>query len=1365
MAHQKVTRAHSANTGVANTYTYSGSFDTFKATEVVVTLDNVDLTYTASTINESASPREYTVDYANKTIHIGGANLSSGTIVIKPVTDVSGTDAPFARATYSPGSSVTSEDLNNNQTQLLRKAIEYEEQVMFKSGGTFTGSIEMGSNTDISFEGATDDAYETTLTVTDPTADRTITLPNVTGTVVTTGDTATVTATMMASNSVASDELTTDAVTTAKIANNAVTSAKIADGTIVSGDLASDSIDSQHYVDGSIDSAHIGAAQVTTAKIADDAVTNAKIAANAVESAQIANNSVIGNKIPTDAIGASHIAANAVGSSELADDAVDTAAIADDAVTNAKIAANAVESAQIANNAVIGNKIPTDAIGTSHIAANAVTTAKINADAITGAKIADDAIDSEHYAAASIDNEHLADDAVGADELAANAVVNASVASGAAIAHSKLAAVADTQILVGNGSNVPTAVAMSGDATIANTGAVTIAANAVEIGMIGCEQTTISDSDSHIPTSGAVVDYVTSRLDPIGGLEVIADDESFEEVGDMPPAGVVVSITDAAGLQVNSSGVSTNGDTKTTNAEVTINGFPNDLRGGVGSNADPYVFQDGAGLMVVSTGSSNTYNYHQALIRESDFVQLSDDINDFNNRYRVAAGASGVRTGQCGADGTGSGSYPCDGDMAWFTGSNAMYVFDAPAASTGNSDLDAAWKEVTSTGDFKLLTIKDHDQAVGGSGPTFNGSNEEFDLFDGSSDASITNVGQLIVSLNGVIQKPNTGTFSGSEEGFYLNDTHGIKFCDPPPSGSVLFVTQIGTAVSIPTPGDGTVSAAKIAAGAVTTAKIGADAVDATKIADDAVGAEHIEDLDANVKWVDSAKAVFGTGNDMEIYHNGTDAIIDAEASGATRSLILKGGTTTDRLIELQSSDAEPHVRCAANSYVKLYHDNSQKLETTAAGVTISGTLTADLADDSIDSEHYVDGSIDHAHLADDCVDGDNIADNSVGLAAMAHGTDGNLITFDANGAPAYVATGNDGQVLTSTGAGSPPAFETISTTDTKSFRNLVINGAMQVAQRGTSSTSNGYHTVDRFQVNNGGDDEAPTQAQVALAINNAATDAGFRYALKVTNGNQTSGAGATDYQRIRYKFESQDLAWSGWNYKSASSYITMSFWCKSSVSQNFYVQLKTSDADYNYVFETGSLSANTWTKVTHSIPGNANLVFDNDTGEGMYIAWHLFRGTDNTGSMSLNTWAAENASLLTPDQTSTWWTTNDATFELTGVQIEVGSTATDFEHRPYSYELRRCRRYYEKADHKFVGFGNAPGNNEWLYKNFKWDEPKRTTPTVTIPEGGTVTGSTNSYTIHHNSSVEGFHIQLQCTGNNNDIYTSNSIFVGECEL
>ena len=75
---------------------------------------------------------------------------------------------------------------------------------------------------------------------------------------------------------------------------------------------------------------------------------------------------------------------------------------------------------------------------------------------------------------------------------------------------------------------------------------------------IGCEETTLTDDDTKLPTSGAVVDYVAAQLAPIGGLEVIADDESFPNT--IPSAGVVISITDAAGLTVNSSGVSTNAD-------------------------------------------------------------------------------------------------------------------------------------------------------------------------------------------------------------------------------------------------------------------------------------------------------------------------------------------------------------------------------------------------------------------------------------------------------------------------------------------------------------------------------------------------------------------------------------------------------------------------------------------------------------------------------------------------------------------------------------------------------------------------------------------------------------------------------------
>ena len=156
MAHTKVTKTYSQNTGTANTFSYSGSFDVFKGTEVVVELDNVELTYTASTINESASPREYTVDNIAKTVHIGGADLSSGTVIIRPNTDMG---APTPRATYSPGSSITADDLNNNQKQIMRKCMEYDENLLSTTGGTMTGDLTMGEDQTIIFEGATDDGY------------------------------------------------------------------------------------------------------------------------------------------------------------------------------------------------------------------------------------------------------------------------------------------------------------------------------------------------------------------------------------------------------------------------------------------------------------------------------------------------------------------------------------------------------------------------------------------------------------------------------------------------------------------------------------------------------------------------------------------------------------------------------------------------------------------------------------------------------------------------------------------------------------------------------------------------------------------------------------------------------------------------------------------------------------------------------------------------------------------------------------------------------------------------------------------------------------------------------------------------------
>jgi hypothetical protein len=361
------------------------------------------------------------------------------------------------------------------------------------------------------------------------------------------------------------------------------------------------------------------------------------------------------------------------------------------------------------------------------------------------------------------------------------------------------------------------------------------------------------------------------------------------------------------------------------------------------------------------------------MIRESDFVQLSDDINDFNNRYRIHSGEPSSNND--------------DGDLVWDTTANKMKVYNSTAS---------AWEEVTSVGDYKYLTIKDHDQAVGGSGPTFNGSNEEFDLFDGSTDASITSAAQLLVVLNGVLQKPNTGTFSGSEEGFYLNDTHGIKFCDPPASGSTLFVTQIGSATSLQVPADGSVTAAKIGAGAVIAAKIGtgavetaklaADAVDGTKLADNACDSEHY--TDGSIDHVHLANDAVDGDNladnavDSEHY---TDGSIDTAHIADDQITLAKMASGTDGVIITYDASGNPvHVGPGSDGQVltSTGAGSPPAFEALpASGVTVSNNannrvVTGDGSNLNAEAGLTCDGT----HLS--------ITDGNLVIATAGHGID-----------------------------------------------------------------------------------------------------------------------------------------------------------------------------------------------------------------------------------------------------------------------------------------------------------------------------------------------------------------------------------------
>ena len=293
--------------------------------------------------------------------------------------------------------------------------------------------------------------------------------------------------------------------------------------------------------------------------------------------------------------------------------------------------------------------------------------------------------------------------------------------------------------------------------------------------------------------------------------------------------------------------------------------------------------------------------------------------------------------------------------------------------------------------------------------------------------------------------------------------------------------------------------------------------------------------------------------------------------------------------------------------------------------------------------------------------------------------------------------------------------------------RNIIINGAMNVAQRGTSSTDSGYGSVDRFRVAFTGTDESPTQSQVDVASGTTPYTLGFRKALKVTNGNQTGGAGASDQLDINCRIEGQDIAGSGWNYTSSSSFITLSFWVKSSVEQNFYGYVRSvSGTVRSHPYETGSLTADTWTKITKTFSGDSNITINNDNSVEFNFYLVPFFGTGLTASgVSLTAWNTFDTTAILPDNTATWYETDNATLEITGVQLEVGSQATAFEHRSYGEELLLCQRYYFKetaVSAYMAGYGSNPQS----YGLIQLSQPNsfRATPTITV------TGSQNASSV-----------------------------------
>jgi len=234
--------------------------------------------------------------------------------------------------------------------------------------------------------------------------------------------------------------------------------------------------------------------------------------------------------------------------------------------------------------------------------------------------------------------------------------------------------------------------------------------------------------------------------------------------------------------------------------------------------------------------------------------------------------------------------------------------------------------------------------------------------------------------------------------------------------------------------------------------------------------------------------------------------------------------------------------------------------------------------------------------------------------------------------------------------------------------RNIVINGEMKVSQRiGTTATATGINTylIDRY-VSYASGGSAYTVQQVTDA------PAGFKNAAKVTITTADSSIGSGDYAVMQYRAEGIDIAHFNCGTSDAET-VTLSFWVKSSLTGNFGGAMRNGAVNRSYPYLYNIAQADTWEKKSVTLTLDTTGTWAVDTGQGLVFMWDFGSGTNFQGTA--DTWAGAN--YHTAGSQVKLIATNGATWLVTGVQLEIGSTATEFEHRTYGEELALCQRYY----------------------------------------------------------------------------------------
>ena len=314
---------------------------------------------------------------------------------------------------------------------------------------------------------------------------------------------------------------------------------------------------------------------------------------------------------------------------------------------------------------------------------------------------------------------------------------------------------------------------------------------------------------------------------------------------------------------------------------------------------------------------------------------------------------------------------------------------------------------------------------------------------------------------------------------------------------------------------------------------------------------------------------------------------------------------------------------------------------------------------------------------------------------------------------------------MTTTINGSSPSITfsdgSAQTSATRPFQNRIINGAMVVNQRATSVTATSY-TVDRWSYNG-------SQTSKATVAQSSTAPTGFINSLGVTSSSAysiTSG----DYFTLEQPIEGlncTDLAWGTANAKT----VTLSFQVQSSLTGTFGGVLYAGTGSYSYPFSYTISSANTWTAISVTIAGPTSGTFVTTNATCFTVCFGLGVGTTYSGTAG--SWQASVLRSVTGATSVVG--TNGATFYITGVQLEVGSTATSFDYRPYGTELQLCYRYYINTSSATKTTMVANAN----YGAAQFPVQMRTAPTVTLSIGsGTASGI--------NTNQNGFYAQFTNT-------------------